>query len=123
MNNNWRRKQAGQVYKRPRNPLADPLAHVKQPFSRERRGKAKIEFRPEDVHMIRAKFCATQQEFADLIGIKRETLRNWEEGRRRPHGPARALLRAIDADPVLLAKVLNWHSRDFVPEPDDWALD
>jgi len=87
------------------------------------RGKAKIEFRPEDVVMIRAKFGATQEEFAELIGIKRETLRNWEEGRRRPHGPARALLRAIDTDPVLLAKLLNWHSRDFVAEPDDWFFE
>jgi len=123
MDYRWKREHGDQVYRRPRNPLTDPLADVKQPLSRERRGKAKIEFSPEDVHMIRAKFSATQQEFADLIGIKRETLRNWEEGRRRPHGPARALLRAIDADPVLLAKVLNWHSRDFVPEPDDWVLE
>jgi len=93
MNHNSRREYADRLYHRPRNPLRDPLADVKQPLSRERRGKAKIEFSPEDVRMIRAKFGATQQEFAELIGIKRETLRNWEEGRRRPVGPARALLR------------------------------
>ena len=49
-----------------------------------------------DFHHIRAKFAATQKEFAKLIGISVETLRNWEEGRRRPHGRARALLRAIE---------------------------
>ncbi len=120
MNYNWKREHAQRVHRRPKNPLTDPLAHVKQPLNRQRRGRAKTEFSPEDVRMIRASFRATQQEFADLVGIKRETLRNWEEGRRRPHGPARALLRAIDADPVQLARVLNWHAREFVPEPDDW---
>ena len=69
---------------RPQNPLADPLGHVKQPLSRARRGNAKVEFDPVDVRNVRAKFAATQREFAGLIGISVETLRNWEEGRRRP---------------------------------------
>src|SRR6476646_4298424 len=42
---------------------------------------------------------------------------------RRPHGPARALLRAINADPVALARALNWHAREGRPEPDDWVDD
>ena len=105
---------------RPKNVLSDPLGHVKQPLLRVNRGKAVTEFTPADIHMIRAKFAATQREFAELIGVSRETLRNWEEGRRRPHGPARALLRAIDADPVTLARLLNWHAQDYGVEPDDW---
>ncbi len=109
--------------RRPANPLADPLVHVKQPLSTTRRGRAKIEFTPIDVQHIRARFLATQKDFARLIGISAETLRNWEKGRRRPHGPARALLRAIDADPVALARALNWHARECQPEPDDWADD
>ncbi len=106
-----------------KNPLENPLAHVKQPLSRAHRGRAKVEFEPFDVRQIRAKFAATQGEFAALIGISRETLRNWEEGRRRPHGPARALLRAIDADPVVLARVLNRHARDSRKELDEWILE
>jgi putative transcriptional regulator len=101
--------------------MADPLAQVKQPLSRARRGKAKVEFSAMDVRDIRAHFGATQKAFAALIGIKVETLRNWEKGRRRPHGPARALLRAIDADPFVLARVLNWHAEVFKDEPDDWV--
>ena len=104
---------------RPLNPLADPLVHVKQPLSTTNRGRAKVEFTPIDVQHIRAKFLATQKDFARLIGISPETLRNWEKGRRRPHGPARALLRAIDADPFALARALNWHAREGRPEPDD----
>jgi putative transcriptional regulator len=121
MNYNRVRDDHGRTILRPRNPLADPLAHVKQPLSRERRGKAKVEFRPMDVRGIRGKFCATQQEFARLVGISVETLRNWETGRRRPLGPARALLRAIDADPFVLARVLNWHAGVVQDEPDEWA--
>jgi putative transcriptional regulator len=100
--------------------MADPLAHVKQPLSRARRGKGKVEFSSTDVRHIRGNFGATRKQFATLIGISVETLRNWEKGRRRPHGPARALLRAIDADPFVLARVLNWHAEEFKDEPDDW---
>jgi len=82
-----------------------------------------IEFSPDDVRMIRAGFAATQKEFARLIGISVETLRGWERGRRRPHGPARALLRAIAADPRALAVALNWYARDFKPEPEEWLDD
>ena len=102
------------------NPMADPLAHVKQPLSRSRRGKPKLEFAPTDVQQIRAKFGATQKQFAGLIGISVQTFRTWEEGRRRPHGPARALLRAMDANPFVLARVLNWHLREPADEPDEW---
>lgn len=105
---------------RPVNPLADPLAHVKQPLSTKLRGRAKVEFIPSDIRMIRAKFLATQRDFARLIGISVETLRNWERGRRRPHGPARALLRAIGANPIALARALNWHAGEGRPEPDEW---
>ena len=121
MNYNRIRFEHGRKLSRLRNPLVDPLAHVKQPLSRARRGKAKVEFSPIDVRLIRAKFGATQKQFAALVGINLETLRNWEKGRRRPHGPARALLRAIDADPFVLARVLNWHAEDLQDEPDDWS--
>jgi putative transcriptional regulator len=115
-----RRPDRGREAVRPKHVLADPLAHVKQPLSRVNRGKAVVEFSPSDIRMIRANFAATQREFAALIGVSRETLRNWEEGRRRPHGPARALLRAIDADPITLSRLLNWHTRDFREEYDEW---
>jgi putative transcriptional regulator len=120
VNYNRIRLHRGRTVVRPENPLIDPLAHVKQPFSRERRGKAHVEFDPADVRLIRGKFEATQREFARLIGISVQTLRNWEQGRRRPLGPARALLRAIDADPFALARVLNWHIPRPLEEPDDW---
>jgi DNA-binding transcriptional regulator YiaG len=40
-----------------------------------------------------------QSSFAGLLGVSRRTLEGWESGRRRPTGPARALLSIIAADP------------------------
>ena len=118
MNHNAVRRVGRRRLFRPPNPLEDPLRHVKQPLSRKTRGKAVLEFDRFEVRLIRAKFSATQKEFARLIGISAETLRSWETGRRRPHGPARALLRAIDADPFALARALNWYHDEIGEEPE-----
>jgi putative transcriptional regulator len=45
-----------------------------------------------DVSAIRRHLGLTQQKFAELLGISPATLRNWEQGRRRPEGAARVLL-------------------------------
>jgi putative transcriptional regulator len=61
---------------------------------RIRRDEAKpgrvTEFAPVDVKAIRRRLGVSQAEFARLIGVSVATLRNWEQGRRRPEGPARA---------------------------------
>jgi putative transcriptional regulator len=45
-----------------------------------------------DVSAIRRHLGLTQQKFAELLGISPATLRNWEQGRRKPEGAARVLL-------------------------------
>lgn len=49
---------------------------------------------------IRKATGLTQEKFCQLIDVKMGTLRNWEQGRREPTGPAKALLRAIKNDPI-----------------------
>ena len=49
--------------------------------------------------MIREKVGLSQNGFAMLIGVSKRTLENWEQGRRHPSGPAKTLLRILDADP------------------------
>jgi putative transcriptional regulator len=49
----------------------------------------------------------SQPEFAALLGVELSTLRNWEQGRREPAGPARALLRAIRNDPENVIRALR----------------
>ena len=51
------------------------------------------------VKQIRAATGLSQARFARLIDVQVTTLRNWEQGRREPTGPAKALLRAIQNDP------------------------
>ncbi len=48
----------------------------------------------------------TQAKFAALIDVQLGTLRNWEQGRREPTGPAKALLKAIHNDPVHVLNAL-----------------
>lgn len=64
------------------------------------------EFHPEDVRAIRAELKKSQQEFALMIGVSVATLQNWEQGRRRPDGPARALLRVAAKNPQAVARAL-----------------
>ena len=68
------------------------------------------EFQPFEIVEIRYKLHATQTQFAQMFGISVGTLRNWEQGARRPQGPARALLRIVQAHPDEVARVL-WRYR------------
>jgi len=52
-----------------------------------------------DVAAIRAAYELSQEQFAVLLGISVRTLQNWEQGRRRPQGPARVLLRVAAKHP------------------------
>jgi len=67
------------------------------------RGDAKpsrvFNFENPDVKAIRKKYGLSQNKFAKLLGISASTLRNWEQGRRNPEGPARILLSVADKHP------------------------
>jgi putative transcriptional regulator len=65
-----------------------------------------VEFAPVDVKAIRKRLGKSQSEFACMIGVSVSTLQNWEQGRRRPEGPARALLRVAAANPEAVAAAL-----------------
>ena len=59
-----------------------------------------------DVVALRRFLGLTQEQLAAAMGISVHTLRNWEQGRRRPEGPALALLRIIARHPrVILENV------------------
>jgi len=56
---------------------------------------------------VRASTRLTQAEFAARIGVPIETVRNWEQGKRSPRGPARALLKVIEKAPQVAFAVLS----------------
>jgi putative transcriptional regulator len=59
------------------------------------------------VRGIRERTSLSQSEFAPLIGVSIKTLQNWEQDRRRPTGPAAALLSIIEHDPALAVKAIH----------------
>src|ERR1044071_1775507 len=59
---------------------------------------------------VRSQTRLTQAEFAGRIGVPIETVRNWEQGKRSPRGPARALLRLINRAPDVAFSVLSQKS-------------
>jgi putative transcriptional regulator len=60
---------------------------------------------------VRARTKLTQAEFAARIDVPIETVRNWEQGKRTPRGPARALLKVIDKAPDVAFAVLKTAKR------------
>lgn len=68
-------------------------------------------FRPAEVKNIHEKLNASQAKFALMIGVSVATLRNWEQGRRTPDGPALALLRVAARNSHVVAEALHTESR------------
>jgi putative transcriptional regulator len=82
------------------------LESVKQAAAIER-GDAKpsrtfVVNKKNEVARARAKLGLSQTRFASLLGISASTLRNWEQGRRRPTGAAKILLRVAARHPKVL---------------------
>jgi putative transcriptional regulator len=79
------------------------------------RGEAKPSreyvFKAQDVQEIRAKLGKSQVEFSQMIGVSVDTLQNWEQGRRQPVGPARALLVVAAKAPRVVEKALSKSTR------------
>ena len=59
------------------------------------------------IRSIRARTGLSQPAFARRLRVSVETLRNWEQGKRHPQGPARALLRIIDKAPEAAMAALD----------------
>ena len=89
--------------------FAKLVLSVKQ-AGRIRRGEMKasrvFNLKPVDVRAIRSKLGVSQAEFASMIGVSLSTLQNWEQGRRRPEGPAQALLKVAAANPQAVVDAL-----------------
>ena len=90
------------------------VASVRQ-AGRIRRGAMRASrvtaFKPADIKAVRKKLRASQSEFALMIGVSVATLRNWEQGRRTPDGPALALLRVAAKNPRAVAAALHGSGR------------
>lgn len=73
----------------------------------ERKPAREAVFKPANVKAVRKKLAQSQPEFALMIGVSVATLRNWEQGRRTPEGPALALLRIAARNPKAVVEALH----------------
>ncbi len=85
--------------------LEDAIAYAKGDRTRGRARKVRIE--DVDVRKLRQKLNLTQQQFAEVFGVSLATLRNWEQGRRMPEGPAKVLLNVIKKEPEAVLRALG----------------
>ncbi len=63
--------------------------------------------RTVDVGTVRRKTGLSQEAFSRRIGVSASTLRNWEQGRRSPEGPARVLLAMLARNPRIVEETLG----------------
>ena len=66
-----------------------------------------FKFHPLLVANIRKKLGVSQSKFAYIIGVSVDTLQNWEQGRRKPEGPALALLKVAKNNPQAVMEALH----------------
>ena len=67
-----------------------------------RRAARTTRFVEPNVRLLRERYGLSQAKFAALMGISVATLRNWEQGRRRPEGSAKVLLRVVARHPEVV---------------------
>lgn len=79
--------------------LTESMAQMTDILEGKRAPSRTFEIDALKIKEIRQASGLSQAKFARLISVSVDTLRNWEQGRRSPTGPAKALLRAIARDP------------------------
>ena len=62
---------------------------------------------PPEIRMVRERLDVSQDEFAVMIGVSTRNLQNWEQGRRQPEGPAKALLTIASRNPTAVLDALH----------------
>jgi putative transcriptional regulator len=75
--------------------------------SAHKRPSRVFEIKAPEIKTVREKLNVSQTEFALMIGVSVRTLQNWEQGRRKPEGPAKALLRVASRNPSAVLDALH----------------
>lgn len=90
------------------NLLIESLQEVLEDIQGRKKLKSRsVSIEDIDVTSIRKKFDLSQSKFSKMFGFSLRTLQQWEQGRRRPQGAARVLLKVIDYAPDVVDKALH----------------
>jgi putative transcriptional regulator len=87
--------------------LKESIAQAAEIKRKKRRASRRMVIQIPDIPKVREKLGASQSEFAAMIGVSVRTLQNWEQHRREPEGPAKALLRVAAKNPQALIEALR----------------
>jgi putative transcriptional regulator len=66
-----------------------------------------VHFKTPNIKAIRSKLKISQSDFALMLGVSSRTIQNWEQGRREPEGPAKALLIIAQKNPKAVLHALH----------------
>lgn len=89
------------------NELVESLKEAKQIEKGLVEPSRVFKYSSTDVKDIREKLSVSQAELALMMGVSKRTIQNWEQGRREPVGPAKALLKVFEYDPSFVTQALN----------------
>jgi putative transcriptional regulator len=73
----------------------------------DRKPSRRHEFTPSRIQAVREGSGLSQAQFARLLNVSVKTLQNWEQARREPTGPAKALLRIVEKEPAAALRALQ----------------
>ncbi len=79
--------------------ILDGIHEIKEYKAGKRSLVKRLLKEPAPVSVIRARLNLSQAAFAGLMGVSLRTVQDWEQGRRKPSGPAEALLRIAEQKP------------------------
>ena len=91
-----------------RNIGQEILEGIKE-IKRFKKGEMKLHTRnlnePSPAKITRKKLRLSQSAFASLMGVSPRTIQDWEQGRRKPQGPAKSLLRIAEQHPEIFIEI------------------
>lgn len=87
--------------------LVESMTEMGEIVRGERAPSREFNITGTDVQRIRKATGLSQAKFAQVVAVPVGTLRNWEQGRRVPTGPARVLLKVIEKNPKAVLKAIG----------------
>ncbi|MCK9337140.1 MAG: helix-turn-helix domain-containing protein [Arcobacteraceae bacterium] len=88
------------------NELVESIKEAKKIMKGQAKPSRKFYIEEPSPKEIRTKMSLSQEQFATLMNISVHTLRNWEQGRRQPEGPAKVLLNVANNHPEVLMEMV-----------------
>ena len=85
--------------------ILEGIREIKRFKKGEIKLKVKTLHEPSPAKAIRKKLRLSQSAFAGLMGVSPRTIQDWEQGRRKPQGPAKSLLRIAEQHPEIFVEI------------------